>query len=134
MTIPDSLQKLGKLVSYNCFKLVPSYIDVGNSSNDATSEVLKYLYEKMKSDHMAKDIASLKRQVTERGMQNEDILAALKSNTTADQTAKIASLEKDLKIARLEKELAEKEVSSLKQELASHHQSTPNDSKKRKHN
>ena len=126
MTIPDSLQKLGKLVFYNCFKLVHSYIDVGNSSNDATSEVLKYLYEKMKSDHMAKDI--------------KKIIVALNSNATADQTTRIASLEAELKIARLElraekaekqnTELrASKEIASLKQQLTS-----PTGSKKRKHN
>ncbi|GMH51017.1 hypothetical protein TrLO_g12743 [Triparma laevis f. longispina] len=124
--IPDSLQTLGKTVFLKCSKLVPSYIDVSNENNDTTSEVLKYLYEKMKSDHMAKDI--------------KKIIVALKSSATADQTTKIASLEAELKIARLElraekaeKQNAElrasKEIASLKQQLTS-----PTDSKKRKHN
>ncbi|GMH51005.1 hypothetical protein TrLO_g12740 [Triparma laevis f. longispina] len=75
-------------------------------------------------------VKALKNQVTK-------IIAALKSNATADQTAKIASLEAELKIARLEKEnaelkaqnielKAEKEITSLKQ-LAS-----TNTNKKRK--
>ena len=43
MTIPDSLQTIGKEVFFNCFMLVPETIDVENKRGDATSEVIPYL-------------------------------------------------------------------------------------------
>ncbi|GMH60952.1 hypothetical protein TrLO_g13651 [Triparma laevis f. longispina] len=43
VTIPDSLQTLGRDVFLECFKLVPSSIDVNNFDNDTTSEVVAYL-------------------------------------------------------------------------------------------
>ena len=45
MKVPDSLQTFGWNVFWDCFKLVPSDIDVGNKVNDddVTSEVVAYL-------------------------------------------------------------------------------------------
>ncbi|GMH93722.1 hypothetical protein TL16_g12707 [Triparma laevis f. inornata] len=98
ISIPDTLQKLGKHAFRFCYKLVTPFIDVSDANNDTTSEVLKYLHDKMKSDHMVKDIASLQAEITEQcvaiteqgvatakiASQNEGIIAALKTNVTAD--------------------------------------------------
>ncbi|GMH93928.1 hypothetical protein TL16_g12760 [Triparma laevis f. inornata] len=47
MTIPDSLQTLGEDVFYGCPKLVPSSIDVNESTIDSTSEVVGHLRSQM---------------------------------------------------------------------------------------
>ena len=43
MTIPDSLQTLGKYVFQNCTKIVPSNIDVRLGASDATPAVIAHL-------------------------------------------------------------------------------------------
>ena len=42
MKVPDSLQKFGRYVFWNCSELVPSDIHF-NYDNDVTSEVVAYL-------------------------------------------------------------------------------------------
>ncbi|GMH90381.1 hypothetical protein TrST_g2046 [Triparma strigata] len=44
MKVPDSLLNFGEDVFWNCSKLVPSDIDVTDMGNDATSEVVNYLF------------------------------------------------------------------------------------------
>ena len=44
MKVPDSLLNFGEDVFWNCSKLVPSDIDVTDMGNDATSEVINYLF------------------------------------------------------------------------------------------
>ena len=48
MTIPDSLQKLGDGVFYQCSKLVSSSIDVNIPFKDKPSEVVAHLSSKQK--------------------------------------------------------------------------------------
>ena len=63
MTVPDSLQTIGKEVFLGCYKLVTSYIDVSfDNEDDPTSQVVAYLRSKQQREEAERDARTMRLQ------------------------------------------------------------------------